>query len=431
MALEFSRITAGGRSVPLCLLQFDKHGATTSPQTRAQLVEAIAARDYSDVYVFAHGWNNDFAASLELFEGFFTGFLDRRPPDTAWKPLFVGIQWPSIVIVFPWEKGPKIAGTDPDHAFQAQAVAEISQALPASQRERFEALAAQPSLTAAGRDELLALIGAALQSDQLDESGESAPQPAELLSAWRALQASDGTGDSEDFGFADDGAASPQAAGLESLDPRNLIRVATVYTMKDRAGVIGSVALRSLLEDLSAAGASVRLIGHSFGARVVLAALASASLPRPVRSALLLQPAVNQYCLAAAGQIPKSTQGGGFRRALAQLQLPLYTTFSARDFPLHETFHLSLRRSKDLGEAEIAAGAPPSIYCALGGYGPNGVAATDLATMQIQDSGTYTFAAGVQVVALDGTQGRINGHGDVSNPYTWWSLVDQDRRNVN
>ena len=197
---------------------------------------------------------------------------------------------------------------------------------------------------------------------------------------------------------------------------------------KDRAGVIGSVALRGLLEELTASGASVRLIGHSFGARVVLAALSTATLAAKVRSALLLQPAVNQFCFADAGRIPKSQNAGGFRKALDQLELPLYTTFSAKDFPLHDTFHLALRRAKDLGEAEIAAGAAPSVYCALGGYGPSGLADCGVARTQIEDTGSYAIAQGARILALDGTQGRINGHGDVTNPCTWWALIDQDQR---
>jgi hypothetical protein len=145
-----------------------------------------------------------------------------------------------------------------------------------------------------------------------------------------------------------------------------------------------------------------------------------------VRSALLLQPAVNQFCLAQTGQVPDSTLPGGFHSALAKLQVPLYTTFSAKDFPLHDTFHLSLRRAKDLGEAAIA-GAPPSIYCALGGYGPQGIT-RGLVTHEIQDSEPYEFPPDTTVLALDGTHNRINGHGDVTNRYTYWALVDQDQQ---
>jgi hypothetical protein len=139
---------------------------------------------------------------------------------------------------------------------------------------------------------------------------------------------------------------------------------------------------------------------------------------------------VNQFCLAEAGQIPTSVNGGGFRDALNQVQLPIYSTFSAKDFPLHETFHLSLRRAKDLGEAAIAAGGPPSIYCALGGYGPRGLSAGAVAIAPIQDSGQYVIPTGTRVLALDGTQSRINGHGDITNRYACWALVDQDQQRL-
>lgn len=428
MAREFSEITAGGQRVPLYLLQFDKRGTPTSTATRAALLDAVRARDYRDVYIFAHGWNNGFDDSLQLFERFFTGFLAARQADPDWKPVFLGIQWPSIVAVFPWEKGPQLASADADAAFQKQAIAQLAEELDATQSSRFIALALKQSLAQAEQRELADLTRIALGDDAPGEIGDGAADTNDLMSGWRALQASDAEPIDGEFGFADETSAGPQAAGLEVLDPRNLIRTATVYMMKDRAGVIGSTALRELIEELAAIGAQIRLIGHSYGARVVLAALATASLPAKVRSALLLQPAVNQFCFAEAGRIPKSRNAGGFRRALDQLQLPVYTTFSARDFPLHDTFHLALRRAKDLGEAEIAAGAAPSIYCALGGYGPSGLADGSVARVQIENAGTYTMAAGTQVLALDGTQGRINGHGDVTTAYTWWALIDQDRR---
>lgn len=430
MSLEYAQIASGERRVPLYLLQFDKKGASTSIATRAELIDAVKARTYTDVYVFAHGWNNDFDASLQLFRNFFQGFLDARPADAAWKPVFVGIQWPSIVIVFPWEKGPQLAGADPDSRFQQQAVAEIADELSPPQARRFTELAGKRELSESEQLEIAQLMRAAIRGDTVSELGDDAPSEAELLLSWRALQSSDADDSHGDFGFAEESAAGPQAAGLGILDPRNLVRTGTVYMMKDRAGIIGSVAVRPLLEELTASGAQVRLIGHSYGARVVLAALATATLPQKVRSALLLQPAVNQFCLAEAGQIPKTTTPGGFRKALDQLRLPLYSTFSAKDFPLHDTFHLALRRKKDLGEAEIAAGAPPSIYCALGGYGPSGLTNGAAASVQIQDAGRYEFAAASRVVALDGTQGRINGHGDVANRYTCWSLVEQDQRQL-
>lgn len=433
----YVEISGGGRSVPLYLLQFDENGTLKSPEARAEVLARVRNGDHRDVYVFAHGWNNDFEDSLDLFKRFFRGFIEARTVDPAWRPVFVGVQWPSIVLVFPWDKGPQIAAAGSpelaaeENAFQARAIELIKEQLPEAEGRRFADLARKARLDENEALEMARLARAALRGSPGEFADDRLPTEQELVRAAQDFdKSSGGTGASGEFGFAREPGAGPAAAGLlDFLDPRNLVRTATVYMMKDRAGVIGSNAVRPLIEDLSAAGADTRMIGHSYGARVVLAALATAQLPRKkVRSALLLQPAVNQYCFAESGKVPKHDGAGGFRRALQQVELPIYTTFSAKDIPLHDTFHLALRRGKDLGEAEIAAGAPPSIYCALGGYGPQGLSASAFTETAIEHSSPYQYDAAVRVVGLDGSEQRINGHGDVTNRYTFWALADQDGR---
>ena len=100
------------------------------------------------------------------------------------------------------------------------------------------------------------------------------------------------------------------------------------------------------------------------------------------------------------------------------------TTFSPNDFPLTKVFHWAVRRPSDLGEAVIA-GAPPSRYAALGGYGPQG-AELDTETLSVrQMPQRYGFAeTGKRIVAIDG-DGLIKGHGDVTNPVTAWALLNQ------
>ncbi len=441
MAASFDTVTAAGLAVPLYLLQSDKSGNLTSPKARDDLLARVADGSFRDVYLFAHGWNNDFDKSLDLFKRFFTGFLERRQASATadWKPVFVGAQWPSIVLVFPWDKGPKIAGADTaeaDRRFQQQAVVEIGNELGSADAARFAELAAHASLDEAEQRELVRLAHAAMAGGMPETAHDVVPSDAELLASWQALERASKPAAplSGDFGFAAEPgeaapAGGPQAAGLLSaLDPRNLVRGATVYLMKDRAGTIGAKAVRPVVEALVARDAEVRLIGHSYGCRVVLAALATGQFQPTVRSALLLQPAVNQYCFAEAGRIPETTGAGGFRRALDQVRLPIYSTFSPHDFPLHGTFHLALRRSKDLGEAEIAAGAPPSIYCALGGYGPQGLGDGIGAALPIADSGAFDYPAGARVVALDGAGERITSHSDVTNGFTCWALAEQDSR---
>jgi hypothetical protein len=105
---------------------------------------------------------------------------------------------------------------------------------------------------------------------------------------------------------------------------------------------------------------------------------------------------------------------------------PILSTFSKKDFPLHGTFHLSLRRDSDLGEAQIAAGGtsagdPPSRYAALGGYGPRG-AGQSLIDPIPGTGESYGDLGVAPIIGLDGSKGRITGHGDIAKPETAWAL---------
>jgi pimeloyl-ACP methyl ester carboxylesterase len=163
--------------------------------------------------------------------------------------------------------------------------------------------------------------------------------------------------------------------------------------------------------------ARIHLLGHSYGCKVVMTALcAPATLPRPVESVLLLQPAISQY--AFAERVPDRDQPGGFRRALDRVRLPVAVTYSAEDVALHDMFHLSVRRKEDLGELQFAGeGSTPSRFAAMGGYGPQESGARWIG---IQPPGTaYLFDGSSRVLAINGTR-HISGHGEISNPATWW-----------
>ena len=153
----------------------------------------------------------------------------------------------------------------------------------------------------------------------------------------------------------------------DAIDPRNLLRLFSLYQMKDRAGTVGANGnMASLLRKmLAATDAGMRVCGHSFGAKVMLSALcAPAPLPRTIASLLLLQPAISH--LAMAGEVPGQGVPGGYRRALDLVAGPIFTTFSELDQPLHDVFHLALRRSADIGEARDQRGgrATQPVCCA-------------------------------------------------------------------
>jgi len=423
---------ADGQSVPYYIIPFDKRGACVGPQTRSHLIAAARDGAYTDVFLFSHGWNNDWSVATGRYEDFLKGYMDMRAthelamPD-GYKPLLVGVFWPSTSLVFSEsEIGPAIAAGDPAAMDSAVAeeideIAALADELEASDASRLYELAQRNALDAGEAAELAELLKQvyATDDDELGADGEVSAQ--DIVAVWAAAQAQpDNLDDFGTVGAVDQ--SGPQAAfigGLISkLDPRPAIRTATVYKMKDRAGTVGANGVGPLLSDLLGAGdARVHLVGHSYGGKIVLSATAVSPLPRNVESMLLLQPAVSHLCFA--DQVPGTDRSGGYRSVLQRVNKPVLCTFSRHDFPLTKTFHLALRRKKDLGEAQIAAGEPPSNYAALGGFGPRRCNEKLIDIHALNSA--YDLDPAVRIYGLRG-DATISGHGDISNESTWWAL---------
>ena len=105
---------------------------------------------------------------------------------------------------------------------------------------------------------------------------------------------------------------------------------------------------------------------------------------------------------------------------LDRVNKPILSTFSAHDFPLTRVFHLAVRRSGDLGEAQIAADEPPSKYAALGGFGPRKAGEK---LIDVLDRPQKYALGDARVYGIKATR-TIPGHGDVSNESTWWALYN-------
>lgn len=448
---------ADGTAIPFYMLPYDKRGLCTGPQTLADLLERARAGRYTDIYLFAHGWNTDWQGAVGGYEAFQRGFMTMRqrhalPLPDPYRPLMVGIFWPSSTLVFgAAEVGPDFAAGDPTQvdAQVAQHLTdlyELAATLPVSQASRFYALLQQPSLTQEEALEL-ATIAQSFYQDADSELQIAEPRsPEATVAAWRAATAALNAGaqrpafdDIDDFENIDeniDNPASPpggnglppapDAAGddLNQLDPRNIVRLLTVYQMKDRAGTVGAGVGLLLQELLQTTDARLHLLGHSYGCKVMLSAICTPpALSRSVHSLLLLQPAVNHLCFA--DQVPGTTHPGGYRPALTRVHQPILTTYSEHDFPLHNAFHWALIRAKDLGEAQIAAvGEPPSRFAALGGYGPR---QCQERLLPIKDVGQpYDLTPTGGVIGLDGSR-TIDGHGGIQNESIWWALYEQIR----
>lgn len=426
-------LSVDGALVPFYIVPYDKNGICSGPSAADEVV--ASSKRATDVFIFAHGWNNDWAAATTRYDNFITYYQEAQrswwsPPTRDYRPLLVGIFWPSTSLVAPWEQAPNIAAViDMPWYMQAhEETKDLVSDLSPDQAEHFYALIQRDWLDRTQATELAALIAPALvpEGDELDHGGNP-PTPEELVTVWTELPMPSGSQQiTSEGGFIQEGAsADVVAAGGLGFLPRQIARTATVLLMKDRAGRVGGGGVARLLRRVLDASpdARVHLVGHSYGCKIVLSALCNGALPvSPVESVLLLQPACS--CLCFARDVDGSGHSGGYRAALTRSRQPLVTTYSCHDVPLTKFFHWAVRRPSDLGEAVIA-GAPPSRYAALGGFGPQGAADETIIVDAKQPPERYRLSDSDKRIVAVRADNAISGHGDVTNSVTAWALLNQ------
>lgn len=416
--------------VPFYVIQFDKDGVCTSPDALKELLEVSATK--SDVFVFSHGWNNDWAAATSRYDRFIEHFTDVRlahwaPPDREFKPVLVGVFWPSTALVMPSERGPDIAGVDP----MAEDLAVLDESLTPERQQEVRELVTAVAAGGPGLKELAGIVASTLGEGE-DERGQAQPAVSgeDLVEVWTEAFPEAAREPGEAGGFIEEGGVEPGEAEAALFNPldlvRKVLRLATVQQMKDRAGRVGGNGVAAMLRELgrepepgSESRPRVHLVGHSYGAKVVLSALCNGPGPeRKVDSILLLQPALSAYAFTDSFK----GQRGGYRDALDRVRLPIIATRSAHDSPLTKFFHLAVRRKSDLAEAQIAGAV--SDFAALGGYGPQGVVGgvEDLAMPDVGEA--YPLSTTRRIIAVDGTK-FISSHGDVESDQTAWALLCQ------
>lgn len=437
-------VTLNGVDFETWLLKFDKNGTCESEKTRAALLKRVTDAPPPAIVVFSHGWNNEYADAKDLYREFLVHLQDHltaHPPNVPL--LFIGIIWPSTWLSF--DTGPKIAAAGLTSLEEAQLADELASGLSEPDRKELKVLLNAPQLDVVQARQMTGLLSKSLGTTTAPaarEAAESASPDADTL--FKALYAvqmltplASGANDDDDEGGTVDGhpARSLRSAGwLSAFDPRKAIRIASVYQMKDRAGTVGVNGVSNLVDALKAAAPNtpLHLVGHSFGAKVMMSALAHYEGEK-VESVLLLQPAISHLCMEDS--LPdKPGTPGAFHAVPGKIRQALIATYSGHDVPLHDLFHLALLREEDVGELDVApetgrAGRPPNKYAALGGYGPP---QAYIRPIDLPIAGThFDIPIGGHPQALDGTlHNRIDGHGDVTTPITAWLLYLQLRRGV-
>jgi hypothetical protein len=431
-----------GFKVPFYVVKFDSQGICVTPKTSAALTGAVRDGTFTDLYLFSHGWNNTPKDAIATYRRWIEGYQSSparvsHAIQREYRPALVGIVWPSVWIVPWWERGPSIAGgVSVEDEREDAMVRELAGYVPERDRERFYALTESDRLNEDEAREFIALLGRLYGGGDEDVGEAEGPAVDALLASWDRLARSGGetpfVPEDQDAVVVvrPGGRSDPEAAGTVARAPVDGVRMFSVWQMKDRAATVGGNGVAALLRDLLAASAErptrpaarTHLLGHSFGAKVLLSAICSpgrADLDRPVDSLLLLQPAINQYGLA--DQVPGRNGPGGYHAALQRVSQPILSTFSNRDAPLRSFFHLALQRDRDLGEPQIAGDEPPSDYAAMGGYGPRGVTSMNTIDMPVAGA-NYPLGSGAPEVCALRAHDLIGGHSDISNDATYWAL---------
>jgi len=424
---------ANDASIPWYILPFDRNGRCTGPRTADAALKQAADGAFTDVVVFSHGWNNGWQQATDRYQNFVSGYLDQlvhHPPlGGVRSALLIGLFWPSKLLAGTADRAPEAAAT-PTFAEvddERAEVDELGALLDDSAADRFYELTQKDALTRAQAAELVSMF-TSLDADDQDESGADGTfDPADIAAAWADdpdIQIAP-LDDLDELGFHTapaSGEGGPEAAAfLDALDPRQVVRAVSVWQMKHRAGTVGSRGVSALLSGLAEAGPRVHLVGHSFGAKVLLTALCAPPTVQKVRSVLLLQPAVSHLCFA--DKVGKSGPPGGFRKALDRVELPILSTFSSHDVALSHLYKLAMRRRREVGELQFAGRMEPSRYSALGGVGPHPAGGRIGGELEALDpGGSYPLdGAAPDVYGVDAGR-TIKDHGDVSNESTWWML---------
>jgi hypothetical protein len=426
---------------PYARVEFTRRGAAADPaQVDAALALVRPPRDDdapTDVLLLAHGWNNDIAAAERLFTRLGDRVADLarvRAPGRRWA--VVGLVWPSVR----WADDGQLAGRG------LSAGGELPLLLDAiTERVEDDAVAAELrqlagglEASAAARTRFLARLRDLLPADP--DVGDDDPLPGALRAGdteevfARAAEAEvdvraateppagpgtppAGTASGADLppGVAPDflAGAGPAAAGLSlrDLDPtrlaRQLLNTTTYYTMKARAGNVGTRGVAPLLARLAAApgGPRLHLAGHSFGARVVTAAGAASAVP--IASVTLLQAAFSHRSFSGS-----SEPAGAFHGLLTRPQLlgPVVVTHTHNDKAVLLAYAVASRLARQAGAGLGDADDP------YGGLGANGAVATaeaDRGTLG-DESTRYRFAPR-RITNLRADR-YVSGHGDVANP---------------
>ncbi|MEV6010815.1 serine-threonine protein kinase [Streptomyces sp. NPDC051976] len=376
---------------PYWQLTFDADGDPDAGE-RDHLVAQVPAQDITDLVVFSHGWNSDMSGATALYDSFFAPFPGLLGAQAHVHFGYAGVIWPSMrfsdepIPNFPHATA--LAEAPAPGGLDARERAALVQVFPGSEPlvDRLAELLDQRPPDDASLAEFATLVrsltgvapGTAAARFALDTGDASGLSEPAMLSGEVAAVCGEFADALRDAGV-DLGPDEPPGGealfggwGKKIWDgAKELLRQATYYAMKRRAGTVGQLGLGPLLGRLAQTSPNTRihLVGHSFGARLVSFALRG--LPptaHNVASVTLLQGAFSHYTFS--GPLSFDPKGGALSGLQRRVTGPVVACHSSHDQALGVFYPLASRLA---GDAESLLGLDDR----WGALGHDGFQSTD------------------------------------------------------
>jgi alpha/beta hydrolase family protein len=425
---------------PYFELQFDKRGKVFDQDALREVVALVSEGEITDLFVLAHGWNNDMADARALYRELLArlreGIDGGKPPIGARKFAVLALLWPSK----------KFADEELIPSGAASVGSPVTTAVVKRQLARLKGVFDNPKADAI-------LAKAAELVPELEASAAARAKFADLLRSLPRSKAGASEDASDRFfklagGELMDRLAKPASAarppprpgGAAGLRPdlgggaaglgtffsgvlsgaRNLLNFTTYYQMKERAGLVGSTGASEALRKIRAGtpDLKVHLIGHSFGGRLVTA-LALGSEGKPAQrfdSMTLLQAAFSHNGFANKFD---GAHDGFFRRVVSEQRIsgPVLVTCTVNDSAVGLAYPLASLISGQNASAIGDANDP------FGGIGRNGAQHTpEASTGKLGAVGTaYSFEAR-KLYNLN-ADAVIMDHSDIRKPEVAYAVL--------
>ena len=417
------------------------HGGLLSEKVR----QVLRDEPITDVFFVSHGWKGDVPAAIRQYDDWIGAMAectqDRlrvRELDPGFRPLIVGLHWPSL----PW--GEESQDTDEPVSF------DVDTDGPGG--DPIERQVEEAARTTADSDRAKEALRTIFRAADDDIEPDHLPQA--VVDAYNVL--------AEEMGLEAEGPAAAPGDEAETLTPEERYQLAmededplsfglfggikkgllsvlgqfSFWKMKQRARTFGesgaATLLRNLQNDTADRGVRFHLMGHSFGCIVMSATIAGEGgvepLPRPVDTAYLVQGALSYW--AYCSDIPVATGKQGYFHGIprdAKVAGPLLTTQSEHDSAVGKLYPMAAGLKR---QVSFAPNDPPK-YGALGTFGVRGPGVTVENIEMLPVDGAYDFAPGtVYNIESSGVinegEGASGAHNDIGKPevgHALWAAV--------